>query len=331
METSNVANATGPVMNWVDELNASSQSHYAEDVTAWAQSLLDAARSQGYDASLTSMGSGGCGGAPVLNVGDQVIPLGAIRYGEFQKYGLDPANWIACQMNGTPYNLSPEARALSQQEQLYALESSIPFAQNEGGPEQIQAFVDQLKAFWATQSPSPQSACSETAALPQAQAPVPSAAAVPATPDSPANWVDDLNAAAQSGYAEHVGEWSQSLLEAARSLGYDASLSSMGAGGAGAPVLTVGDTVIPLGAIRYGEFQKYGLDPVGWIDNQLNGTPYKLSPEARALSQREQLYALESAKASAQNEGGPEQIQAFIDQLKAFWASQDAQTTGQNA
>jgi hypothetical protein len=28
-----------------------------------------------------------------------------------------------------------------------------------------------------------------------------------------------LNAAAQSGYAEHVGEWSQSLLAAARSLG----------------------------------------------------------------------------------------------------------------
>jgi hypothetical protein len=322
MQTNNIANATGLVMNWADELNASSQSHYAEDVTAWAQSLLDAARSQGYQASLTSMGSGGCG-APLLNISDKVIPLGAIRYGEFQKYGLEAGKWIACQMNGTLYDLSPEARSLSQQEQLYALESSIPFAQNEGGPEKIQAFVDQLKAFWATQSPSAQTACSQPAAIPPARL------AVPATPDSPATWVDDLNAAAQSGYAEHVGEWSQSLLQAARSLGRDASLSSMGAGGAGAPVLTVGDTVIPLGAIRYGEFQKYGLDPLLWIDNQLNGTPYALSPEARALSQQEQLYALESSKAFAQNEGGQEQIQAFIDQLKAFWAAQADETPSQ--
>jgi hypothetical protein len=29
MQTSNIANATGPVTNWVDEFNASSQSHYA--------------------------------------------------------------------------------------------------------------------------------------------------------------------------------------------------------------------------------------------------------------------------------------------------------------
>lgn len=324
MQTSNIPNATGSVMNWADELNASSQSHYAEDVTAWAQSLLDAARSQGYDASLTSMGSGGVG-APVLNISDKVIPLGAIRYGEFQKYGLEPGKWIACQMNGTLYDLSPEARSLSQQEQLYALESSIPFAQNEGGPQQIQAFIDQLKAFWATQSPSAQPVCGEPVAIPQAQLPVAS------TPDSPATWVDDLNAAAQSGYAEHVTEWSQSLLEAARSLGRDASLSSMAAGGVGAPVLTVGDTVIPLGAIRYGEFQKYGLEPALWLDSLLKGTLYPLSPEARALSQQEQLYALESAKASALNEGGPEQIQAFIDQLKAFWATQAGQTTVQNA
>ena len=92
-------------------------------------------------------------------------------------------------------------------------------------------------------------------------------------------------------------------------------------------MLTVGQTVIPLGAIRCGEFLKCGLDPAGWIDNQLNGTPYKLSLEARALSQQERLYALESSKAFARNEGGPERIQAFIDRLKAFWAAQ----AGQNA
>ena len=91
--------------------------------------------------------------------------------------------------------------------------------------------------------------------------------------------------------------------------------------------MTVGDTVIPLGAIRYGEFQKYGLDPVGWIDNQLNGTPYKLSLEARALSQQERLYALESSEAFAQNEGGPEQIQAFIDQLKLIFNSRSAEVS----
>jgi hypothetical protein len=326
MQTNSISNTTGLTMNWGDELNASSQSRYAEDVTAWSQSLLEAARSQGYDASLTSMGSGGCG-APVLNVGEKVIPLGAIRYGEFQKYGLDPAKWIASQVNGTLYDLTPEARALSQKEQLYALESSIPFAQNEGGAEQIQAFVDQLKAFWANQSPVPQSVCGERTALTQAQAPLSSAAAVPAAAVSPPTWVDDLNAAAQSGYAEHVGEWSQSLLEAARSLGYQANLTSMGAGGAGAPVLTVGEKVIPLGAIRYGEFQKYGLKPALWLDSLLKGTLYPLSPEARDLSQREQLYALESSKPFAQNEGGAEQIQAFIDQLKASWAAQ----AGQNA
>jgi hypothetical protein len=33
MQTSNVANATGPVMNWVDEIGASFQSHYADDVS----------------------------------------------------------------------------------------------------------------------------------------------------------------------------------------------------------------------------------------------------------------------------------------------------------
>jgi hypothetical protein len=321
MQTNNIPNATSQVINWVDELNSSSQSHYSEDVAAWAHSLLDAARSQGYSASLTSMGSGGCG-VPVLNVGDKSIPLGAIRYGEFQKYGLEAGKWIACQMNGTVYDLSPEARSLSHREQLYALESSIPFAQNQGGPEQIQAFVDQLKAFWATQSPSSPAACSEPVVLPLAQSPVLPAA--PATPDTPATWGDDLNAAAQSGYAEHVGAWSQSLLDAAQSMGYEASLTRMGAG---AHELTVGETVILLGAIRYGEFQKYGLEPAPWLDSVLNGTPYPLSPEARDLSQREQLYALETSKAFAQNEGGPDQIQAFIDQLKAFWAAQP----GQNA
>jgi hypothetical protein len=72
------------------------------------------------------------------------------------------------------------------------------------------------------------------------------------------------------------------------------------------------------------------LEPAPWLDSLLKGTAYPLSPEARALSQQEQLYALESSKAFAQNEGGAEQIQAFIDQLKAFWAAQAGQTSGQN-
>ena len=324
METSNINPATGLGMDWVNDLNASAQSRYAQNVGSWAQSLLDAAHSQGFDASLTSMGSGGCG-APVLNVCDKVIPLGAIRYGEFQKYGLDPAKWIASQVNGTLYDLTPEARALSQQEQLAALEGAKAEAQNEGGPDQVQAAIDRLRTFWAAQSASPQPDCGGRPTAPQMQLPLSSA------DESPSDWLNNLNAAAQSGYAEHVNEWSQSLLEAARSLGHDASLSSMGAGGVGAPVLTVGATVIPLGAIRYGEFQKYGLDPVRWIDSQLNGTLYALSPEARALSQQEQLTALESAKNDAQNEGGPEKVQAVIDQVKAFWAAQAGQTLGQNA
>jgi truncated hemoglobin YjbI len=323
METSNIAAATGLGMDWANNLNVSAQSRYAQDVTAWAQSLLDAARSQGYDASLTSMGSEGCG-APVLNISDKVIPLGAMRYGEFQKYGLDPARWIASQVNGTLYELSPEARALSQQEQLAALESAKAFAQNPDGPDQVQALIDQLKAFWAAQSPSSQTECGGQPALPQVQLPVRSGA------EPPGDWLNNLNAASQNGYAQHVNEWSQSLLEAARTLGHDASLSSMGAGGVGAPVLTVGDTVIPLGAIRYGEFQKYGLDPVRWIDSQLSGTLYELSPEARALSQQEQIAALESAKADAQNEGGPDQVQALVDRLKAFWAAQAGQAPGRN-
>ena len=120
-----------------------------------------------------------------------------------------------------------------------------------------------------------------------------------------------------------MNEWSQSLLEAAQTLGHNASLSSMGAGGVGAPVLTVDDTVIRSGPSRYGEFQKYGLDPAKWIASQMNGTLYELSPEARALSQQEQLAALESAKTSAQNEGDADQVQAFIDELKAFWATAD--------
>jgi hypothetical protein len=63
----------------------------------------------------------------------------------------------------------------------------------------------------------------------------------------------------------------------------------------------------------------------------MNGTPYNLSPEARSLSQQEQLAALERAKVDAQSEAGAGQIQAFIDQMKTFWAAQAAATPGQNA
>jgi hypothetical protein len=130
------------------------------------------------------MGSGDCG-APVLNVCNKVIPLGAMRYGEFQKYGLDPAKWIGSQVNGTLYDLSSEARTLVQQEQLAALESAKASAQNEGGPAQVQAFIDQLKAFWETQSHSPQSECGAPVASPHVQVPV-SSGSGPAPPEKAA-------------------------------------------------------------------------------------------------------------------------------------------------
>jgi hypothetical protein len=354
MDTSNIPAAGGLNMDWVNQLNASAQSHYTQDVATWAQSLLDAARSQGYEASLTSMGAGS--GVPVLNVCDKAIPLGTMRYGEFQKYGWDPARWISSQVNGTLYESTPEASALSQQEQLAALESAKDSGQTAGGPNQVQTFIDQLKALWATQAPSTQTQCggqtaqltvdppvryyaqavSDARSAPSVEDPKEQAqnqADLPVRPvtQPPADWLNDLNAASQSGYAEHVDQWAQSLLQAAQSLGYTASLSSTGGGGVGAPVLTVGDTVIPLAAIRYGEFQKYGLDPTQWIQSQVSGTLYPLSPEARTLSQQEQLAALESAKVDAQSEAGAGQIQAFIDQMKTFWAAQAGTTPGQSA
>jgi hypothetical protein len=168
MATSNIANTTGLSMNRVDERNTSSQSRRALDVTAWAQSLLDAAQSLGDGASLASKSSGDCGAA-VLNVRNKVVPLGAIGYEESQKYDLDSAKPISGQVSGTLHGLSPEARTLAQQKQLAALERAKASAQNEDDQTQIQALIDQLKAIWATQSASPQSESGEPVASAQVQ------------------------------------------------------------------------------------------------------------------------------------------------------------------
>ncbi len=279
MATSNIGNPTGLSMNWLDERNASAQSRYAQDVTAWAQSLLDAARSQGYEASLTSMGSGDCG-APVLNVCNKVIPLGAMCYGEFQKYGLDPAKWIVSQVNGTLYDLSPEARTLVQQEQLAALETAKASAQNEGGPAQVQAFIDRLKAFWATQSPSPQTECGAPVASPHVQVP-PASSAYPFQP---------LPAAVLSPDPV-MQAWYESILAAARRLDPNATLdNSIGI----ARVLVNGQQTI-LTSPMYEEFAQGFATPEQQVNRGVTGTPVALTPEQQMRVAQYQVQALNSS------------------------------------
>jgi hypothetical protein len=313
-------------MNWVDERNASAQSRYAQDITDWAQTLLDAARSQGYEASLTSMGSGDCG-APVLNVCNKVIPLGAMRYGEFQKYALDPAKWIGSQVNGTLYDLSPEARTLVQQEQLAALESAKASAQNEGGPAQVQAFIDQLKAFWETQSHSPQSECG----APVAQVPV-SSGSGPAPPEKAAqqsaalppgaNGAEPLQPA-NSAYPFQplpagvlspdpvMQAWYESILAAARRFDPNATLdNSIGI----ARVLVNGQQTI-LTSPMYDEFAQGYATPEQQVNRGVTGTPIALTPEQQMRLAQDQVRSLNNSFANLSPADAQRQFDAMRSSL----------------
>jgi hypothetical protein len=315
-------------VGWIHELNVLSQQNYSVDKETWAESLLEAALAQGYSASLEQTGGGA--GAPVLNVAGKSIVLGAMRYGEFHKYGLEAGKWIASQVTGTLYELSPEAKTLSRQEQLAALLSAMESCVTDDGRAELQGVIESVKAWWAeedarcAQCASQQSTTSaETAAAALSSSVVQGSQECQGTED-PSGWLHSLNVVAESGYAEHVSQWAQSLVDAAVELGYEASLTYPSACNYGAPTLAVAGKEIVLGAIRYGEFVKYGLEPGPWIASQVNNTLYPLTSEARDLVRQEQLAALRAAMQSASVEDARNSVQGVIDDLLAFWVSQDA-------
>ena len=85
--------------------------------------------------------------------------------------------------------------------------------------------------------------------------------------------------------------------------------------------MTVGHTAIPLGGHPLRGIPEVRSEPALWLHSLLNGTPYPLSPEARDFSHRERRYLPETHRSVAQNEGGPEPIQIYFDQPKAFKAA----------
>jgi hypothetical protein len=88
------------------------------------------------------------------------------------------------------------------------------------------------------------------------------------------------------------------------------------------PELIVKGQRILLTGIMYNDAEDYGISAADFCAKLIDGKPLKLTPTARALSQKRQLYALEQVR--DQDTTSPEdkaKIQKFMDELQAFWAT----------
>jgi len=261
MATSNIENATGICMNWVDERNASAQSRSTTDLTDWAQSLLDATRSQGHDASLTSMASVDCG-APVLNVCNKVIPRGELHHREFQHASVSTDSGPTTS-SAPDSNPAEQQLAVPQSATLTPVVNAVapPIGDSINGGSRCDRALDENQV---TAGPAQQaSSASPFQPLP----------AEVLSPD-PA-----------------IQAWYESILTAARGIDPNATIdNSIGI----ARVLVNGQQTILTGPM-YDEFAQGYATPEQQVNRGVTGTPIALTPEQQMRLAEYQIQSLNSA------------------------------------
>ena len=112
-------------------------------MTDWYQQVLAEARKTDPAATISD-----ASGIATLSTRGQQIPLTSVMQNDAQQFGITPAQMLAQKFAGGLMPLTSEQRQASQDSQLSALQNAANTAVS-GGP-QVQANIDQLKAFWQT-------------------------------------------------------------------------------------------------------------------------------------------------------------------------------------
>ena len=113
--------------------------------------------------------------------------------------------------------------------------------------------------------------------------------------------------------------WYGAVLTAARKIDPVATLSAA----TGIATVTVSGKAILLTAVRQQDYARYGVQPEQLIQSELIGQPIVLSAAGVAQSRADQIAALASARDGSTDPAAKAKIQATVDQLQAFWSTQD--------
>jgi hypothetical protein len=304
MATNNIENATGLSMNWVDDRNASAQSRSTTDLTDWAQSLLDAARSQGHDASLTSMGSGDCG-APVLNVCNKVIPRAELHHREFLQatVSTDSGPTMSGAIESNP---GSQAWLTSILTAVRKVDPNASFSRTPEGGIQLNAGGKQVRVNPAEQQLATQQSATLTPVLNAVAPPIRDSinggnrcdraldenqAASESVPQASSAYPFQPLPADVLSPDPAIQAWYESILTAARGIDPNATIdNSIGI----ARVLVNGQQTILTGPM-YDEFAQGYATPEQQVNRGVTGTPIALTPEQQMRLAEYQIQSLNNS------------------------------------